>query len=77
MASFVEREPRPLTKRQQDQFDKLFRSLDRWVELERPYDYAAGPVEDGHFQGDVRSRRIEFIMNDVIYDVILTCRRET
>lgn len=72
---FITMPDRPLTRRQEDRFKKHFKDLERWVELQGADDYASGPLEDGHFMGDVRSRRIEFVDKDVIYDVVLTCRR--
>jgi hypothetical protein len=64
-----------LTKAQETNFKYLFARLLGWVEDRKPTDYYPGRPEDGHFAGDVRSQRIEFIVGTVTYDVILTCRR--
>jgi hypothetical protein len=64
-----------LNKRQEQKFNKIFEELLRWVELQRPDDYYPGMIEDGLYMGDVRSQRIEFVIKDQAFDLVLTCRR--
>ena len=64
-----------LTQKQEVNFKYLFARLVEWVEGRKPDDYSPGRPEDGLFAGDVRSQRIEFVKNGVLYDVVLSCRR--